>query len=132
MVAAIGIELDERLHRRRRFVADAQLCAVLIEIAVVVAGAGAVGEHRVLVGGAVDPALDGDIEPVEALAHADAAADVGGDRQPGEAGLDVRAARIVGATRRRLSRSMRESLVTSMRPLILPSKAGRSRLGAVP
>ena len=96
MHPAVALDLGERLHARRQLVADAADAAILVEVAVVVAGGGAVGERRVLVDGTVDGGAGGQIQPVEILVDAEGAAERRIDRITGEAGLDVRAAGIVG------------------------------------
>src|SRR5262249_25949426 len=85
--AAVHVHLDERPDAGGQFVIGAQLASRLIEVAVVVGSSAAVGEHRILIGGAIEGTFEGDVEPVEALGEAGAAADVGRDRKPREASL---------------------------------------------
>ena len=96
MHAAVGVDLDIGLHARRQLIAGAQRAAILVVISVVIAGGRAVGELRTLIGGALDVAFDRQIEPIELLTKAGAAADGGEDRKLGEAGLQIRTAGIVG------------------------------------
>ena len=128
MHAAVALDLGERLQPRRQFVADAADAAILVEVAVVVAGGGAVGERRVLVDGAVDGAAGEKSQPVEILVDAEGAAERRIDRISGEAGLDVRAAGIVGGDQQPQFRGEMGVLVTSRRPSIWPVKSGRSIL----
>src|SRR5262249_26648806 len=95
--ARVGADLDERPDAGLEVVAHAQRAAILVEIAVVVARGGAVGEARLLPHAAIEGALGGDLETVEALRIAERAAERGDDRQAAQSGLDVRAARVVGA-----------------------------------
>src|SRR5262245_59390400 len=96
MLAAVGAGLDERLDPRRQLVARPELREISVVVAVGVAASGAVGERRILIDGAIGAALEHDLEPVEALADAGAAAERGEDRQLRQPRLDVRAAGIVG------------------------------------
>jgi hypothetical protein len=101
MRARIGADLDERLEPRHQVVAGAQRPGVAVEVAVVVARGRLVGEHRILKFGALRRPLRGDFEAIEALRHAEGAAERGEDRKAREPGLHVRAARIVGADNER-------------------------------
>src|SRR5205807_9100923 len=96
MNAAIRVELQERLDAGGQLVIGAQLDGRLIEVAIYVAGGRAVGEDGLLIGGAVEGALERVVEAIELLGEAEAPADVGRDRKLGEADLDVGASGIVG------------------------------------
>ena len=60
-------DFDERLDAGHQVVAGAHQHGVTVEVAIVVARRGAVGERRVLIFGALRAALDGDFDAVEAL-----------------------------------------------------------------
>jgi hypothetical protein len=104
--AAIAFDFAERPRPRQQIVADAADAAILIEVAVVVGGLLAVGELRILVGGAIDGAGRGQAQRVEILLEAERAAGGRVQRILAQAGLDVRAAGIVRAdyANRRLRR----------------------------
>jgi hypothetical protein len=91
----IGIELDERLEPRRDLVAGARLHAVLVVVAILVAERASVGEKRIAIIEAVDGTLERNIESIEALVDCGGSADVGVDRELGEAGLQIGAAGIL-------------------------------------
>ena len=97
MNAAIAFDFAERPRPRQQIVADAADAAILIEVAVVVGGLLAVGELRILIGGAIDGAGRGQAQPVEILLEAERAAGGRIKRILAQAGLNVRAAGIVGA-----------------------------------
>ena len=65
MDAGVGVDLEERLDARYEVVAAAQRPPILVEIAVVVARIGPVGQERSLPNVAVDGAFRRDFEPVE-------------------------------------------------------------------
>ena len=94
--ALVGFHLDERFQAGIEFVADAPNTGILVEVAVVVARRGAVGELRGIIRGAIEGALERHRHAAELLRHADRIADVEVERQLGELGLQVRAAGIVG------------------------------------
>src|SRR5262249_51511179 len=96
MHAAVALDLDERLQARLQLVGKSADAAKLVEVAVVVGDVLAVRQGRVLVDGAVHRAAGGELEAVEALVEAEGAAERRIDGIIDEAGLDVRAARIVG------------------------------------
>ena len=96
MHAAVALDFSERLDPRHEVVADATDAAELVEVAVVVGGRGAIGEFGLLVDGAIGGGADGNLQPVETLVDAERAAERGIDGIFRQAGLDVRAAGIVG------------------------------------
>ncbi len=96
MHAVVALDFGERLQPRQQIVADAADAAELVEVAVVIGGRCAVGQHGVLIDGAVDGAAGGNLQAVEILVDAEGAAERRVDRIAGKTGLDVRTAGIVG------------------------------------
>ncbi len=96
MHARIGFELDEGLDARRQIVIHPRDAAILIEVAIIVARAGSVGELGILVLGVIDRAGQRHLKAVEILLDAERAAGGGVDRIFVEADLHVRAARVIG------------------------------------
>ena len=98
LIVAASVEgnLAERPEPRHQVVADAREAAILVEVAVVVAGDGAVGELRLLIDGAVGKARDRHAQPVEVVLDAGGAAERGRQRIFRQSGLDVGRAGVVG------------------------------------
>src|SRR6185312_5732246 len=96
MPARVRVDFHERLDARQQVVTGSQLAAVLDVVAVVVALGRSVNELRSLIDRSVNAAFERDLEAVEALAEAGAAAERREDRKPREVGLDVRTAGPVG------------------------------------
>ena len=124
--AGVALHLAERFQARHHLVGDTADAAILREVAVVIAGRGAVGQLRPLIIGAVHGGAAGDLQAVEILVEAEGAADRGVDRIALQARLDVRAAGIVGGDQQAPCPVSRVSLVTSRRPSMWPIKFGRS------
>ena len=95
--ARVGARFDERLDAGHQVVAGAHQDGVAVVVAIRVALRRPVGEHRVLIFGALRRAFHCDFDAIEALQDAERAAERGVDRKAHEPCLHVRAARIVGA-----------------------------------
>src|SRR5579864_9025117 len=95
MEAAVAFDLDEGFHAGKQNVTDAPDGAILVEGAVGIARDAAVGEHGVLVDGAIEGCPAGNLQSVEFLVDSDRRAEGRVDGIGGEARLNVRATRIV-------------------------------------